>query len=364
MSEQTGGFAVYADIAAVTKRLAGEGIGKDRENKVQGYTFRGIDDIYNSVGPAIAEQGLCILPQMLERVVVEHQSKAGGLLLYVTVKAQFDFVSSKDGSRCSVVMYGEAMDSGDKATNKAMSAAFKYACMQVFCIPVAGDDADAHSPELVKTAKDKPRPEQGDAFGEFTVGKVATQKKDNPSNPGLVQPPQPPPTPLTVGQRVAALMEKHGKGKPYFASFFGGFLGVDALPADQTEYLPALLSIESHESLPQGARQFGADCARSELEVKRFAEAMKDINVPAHLKMVGITDDPASERLAYLRVLALTSQAPLMKGIRNLSGISFAEQVGRITGEKWSIDDLQGKDIDAALAALAAESAAKKKVIL
>ena len=40
--------------------------------------------------------------------------------------------------------YGEAMDSADKATNKAMSAAYKYAAIQAFCIPTEGDnDADA-----------------------------------------------------------------------------------------------------------------------------------------------------------------------------------------------------------------------------
>jgi hypothetical protein len=41
------------------------------------------------------------------------------------------------------------MDSADKATNKAMSAAYKYAAMQAFCIPTSGDnDADATSHEV------------------------------------------------------------------------------------------------------------------------------------------------------------------------------------------------------------------------
>jgi hypothetical protein len=36
------------------------------------------------------------------------------------------------------------MDSGDKATNKAMSAAYKYAAFQAFSIPTESDnDADA-----------------------------------------------------------------------------------------------------------------------------------------------------------------------------------------------------------------------------
>jgi hypothetical protein len=68
------------------------------------------------------------------------------VLFYVTVEAEFDFVSSQDGSKHTVKTYGEAMDSGDKATNKAMSAAYKYAAFQTFCIPTEGDnDADAHT---------------------------------------------------------------------------------------------------------------------------------------------------------------------------------------------------------------------------
>jgi hypothetical protein len=62
---------------------------------------------------------------------------------------RFDFVSADDGSMHEVVTFGEAMDSGDKATNKAMSAAYKYACMQAFCIPTEGDnDADAKTHEV------------------------------------------------------------------------------------------------------------------------------------------------------------------------------------------------------------------------
>ena len=40
------------------------------------------------------------------------------------------------------------MDRSDKSTNKAMSAAFKYACFQTFCIPTEEmRDADAESPQ-------------------------------------------------------------------------------------------------------------------------------------------------------------------------------------------------------------------------
>ena len=135
---------VYKAIATVQGHLAKEGISKSRSNQQQGYKFRGIDDIYNALSTTLAEAGLCILPTVLEREVSERQTQKGGTLFYVTVKVDFHFVCAADGSSHVVTTYGEAMDSADKATNKAMSAAYKYACLQAFCIPTEGDnDADA-----------------------------------------------------------------------------------------------------------------------------------------------------------------------------------------------------------------------------
>jgi len=145
--------AVYRAIAAVTGKLAKVGIAKDKKNDQQGYKFRGIDDVYNALSAFISEAGLCILPRVLSRQVTERASRNGGVLFYTVLDVEFDFVAAEDGSRHTVRMPGEAMDSGDKSTNKAMSAAYKYACIQAFCIPTAGDnDADktthdvAHDP--------------------------------------------------------------------------------------------------------------------------------------------------------------------------------------------------------------------------
>jgi hypothetical protein len=142
--QQEEAMNVYEAIAAVSAELAVAGIGKDRKNAQQGYSFRGIDDVFNALAPVLARHSLVILPRVMSREVVERQTQKGGALFYVTVGVEFDFVSAKDGSKHTVVTYGEAMDSADKATNKAMSAAYKYAAMQTFCIPTVGDnDADA-----------------------------------------------------------------------------------------------------------------------------------------------------------------------------------------------------------------------------
>jgi hypothetical protein len=145
--------AVYKAISKVAFRISKEGIAKARNNQAQGYKFRGIDDVYNALAPILAGEQLCILPVVTERSVVERVNQKGTALFYVTVKVDFTFVSAEDGSSHVVTTYGEAMDSGDKATNKAMSAAYKYAAMQAFCIPTEGDnDADATTHETAPAA--------------------------------------------------------------------------------------------------------------------------------------------------------------------------------------------------------------------
>lgn len=142
---------VYKAINAVQAELSKAGISKDHRNtQGAGYNFRGIDDVYNAVSPLLAKHGLCILPRMLSRTCDERQSKSGGALFYVTVEAEFDLVCAEDGSKHTIRTFGEAMDSGDKGTNKAMSAAYKYAAFQTFAIPTEGDnDADAHTHAVI-----------------------------------------------------------------------------------------------------------------------------------------------------------------------------------------------------------------------
>jgi hypothetical protein len=149
---------VLRAILAVATAIGETGIAKGRRNQQQGYSFRGIDEMYNALNPLMSAESLIILPRMLKRKQEERATRGGGALFYVTVTAEFDFTSCIDASVRTVRTYGEAMDTADKATNKAMSAAYKYAVMQTFAIPTEGDnDADAttHEP-LAKGAKPAP----------------------------------------------------------------------------------------------------------------------------------------------------------------------------------------------------------------
>ena len=151
---------VHEAITAVMADLAVAGIGKDRKNQAQGYAFRGIDDVYNALAPIMSKHKLMCLPRCLSRTVSERETAKGGTLFYVVVDVEYD-LTADDGSVHVVRVPGEAMDSGDKATNKAMSAAFKYMAMQVFCIPTEGDnDADAQTHEVKPRAAAPMSPNQ------------------------------------------------------------------------------------------------------------------------------------------------------------------------------------------------------------
>lgn len=135
---------VYQAIAAVMSDLSKVGIGKDKTNSSQNFKYRGVDDVMNVLAPMLSKHGLLILPRVTKYSCVERQSAKGNALFYTVLEVEYDFVGVEDGSKHLVgPIIGEAMDSGDKSSNKAMSIAYKYACFEAFCIPVVATDPDA-----------------------------------------------------------------------------------------------------------------------------------------------------------------------------------------------------------------------------
>ena len=148
---------VYEAISSVMAVMSKEGIAKDRRNQQQGYSFRGIDDVYNALGSVLAENKLMMLPRVVDQKREERATAKGGVLIYTILTVEFDMVCALDGSMHTVRMVGEAMDSADKSGNKAQSAALKYAALQVFMIPTEGDnDADAQTHEVAPKPPQKP----------------------------------------------------------------------------------------------------------------------------------------------------------------------------------------------------------------
>lgn len=140
---------VYTAILQVASAMSREGLRKDRVADAGAggrYRFRGVDDVMNALSPHLVEAMLVILPRVIDRVVSERTNDKGKVITYACVTVEFDLVSCVDGSKHTIATMGEAMDHSDKATNKAMSAAYKYAAFQAFCIPTEGDnDAENHN---------------------------------------------------------------------------------------------------------------------------------------------------------------------------------------------------------------------------
>lgn len=141
---------IYKAIPAIMEEIGH--IGKDKKNQQQGFMFRGIDQVMNTMKPLLAKHGVFIVPEILETNREERLTKSGGTLIYTIHKMKFHFIAD-DASWVAATVVGEGMDSADKSSNKAMAVAFKYACFQVFCIPteeMAKDDPDNYTVEASK----------------------------------------------------------------------------------------------------------------------------------------------------------------------------------------------------------------------
>ena len=133
-------------------------IGKDSKNEQQKFMYRGIDAVMNALNPVMSKLGLFICPEVLEQTREERVNKNGTTLLYSILKIKYTMYAP-DGSNVSCVVIGEGMDSGDKASNKAMSVGMKYAAFQLFMIPteeMVDPDAECHEVAPKKAKAEKP----------------------------------------------------------------------------------------------------------------------------------------------------------------------------------------------------------------
>jgi hypothetical protein len=166
---------VHTAILGVMDDLCKVGLSKDRTNQQQQFKYRGIDDLRNVLAPLLVKHKLLILPCVLSRQMTERESAKGGALFSVVLEVQYTFKSVIDDSTEIVgPIYGEAMDSGDKATNKALSVAYKYMCFDAFSIRTEGDDTandpDATTHEVLARAPEPPASIQPTWDGHQKVG--------------------------------------------------------------------------------------------------------------------------------------------------------------------------------------------------
>jgi len=147
---------IYQAIATAMSEI--EPIAKAERNKEQNFQYRGIDSVMNSLSPILVKNKIFIYPEVIDVKRTERTTQKGGTLLYSILTVKFHF-THEDGSEICCVVVGEGMDSGDKASNKAMAIAFKYACIQMFCIPTADiPDPDGETPPPSKPQNSPQKP--------------------------------------------------------------------------------------------------------------------------------------------------------------------------------------------------------------
>ena len=165
MAETAKKMSIYEAISRCMEEIGA--VGKDAVNKQQGFKYRGIDAVMNAINPALVKNHVFIVPEVLDQQRQERTTNKGAVLIYSICRIKYTFYA-EDGSFIEAVTVGEGMDSGDKATNKAMAIAFKYACFQVFCIPTEEmKDPDEETPDRVKPQFTPATPEQLHKINEF-----------------------------------------------------------------------------------------------------------------------------------------------------------------------------------------------------
>ena len=142
---------IYKAMNNVMKEIGS--VGKSQTNSAQNFKFRGIDQFINALNPALIKNSVFMTPRTVRydqelREVTRSNGKTG-VDKHVTLLVEYDFYA-EDGSKVTVgPIAAEGLDSGDKATNKALSAALKYALIQTFSVPTIDmAEADADSPEI------------------------------------------------------------------------------------------------------------------------------------------------------------------------------------------------------------------------
>ena len=154
---------IYSQMSKVMAEIGH--VGKDQKNSQQGFKFRGIDQFVNALYPALIKHGVFMAPRCTseshELKNVVRSSGKEGVDKHVTIMMEYDFFAD-DGSKVTIgPVPAEGLDSGDKATNKALSAALKYALIQTFSIPTEDmTDGDSDSPEISKSKTTNPEKEE------------------------------------------------------------------------------------------------------------------------------------------------------------------------------------------------------------
>lgn len=125
--------------------LAVPSVAKADWNNQSSYAFRGVDAVVDAVGPALRTHGVIVVPELVSAeytpvTVGKNRTEMSSVRLQV----KFTWYGP-DGDSITCCVAGEAFDSGDKATAKAHSVAYRTALIEVLCLATGDRDPDKDS---------------------------------------------------------------------------------------------------------------------------------------------------------------------------------------------------------------------------
>ena len=158
---KTTSMEIYKKIAAVMSEMGP--IAKDKRNTQQNYNFRGIDQLMDALSPIAAKHGIFPTTLKVEDIANEHVTSKNGGAGYRTVR-RFTFrIYAEDGSYIDTTTDGEAIDYGDKSSNKAYSVAYREAMFKLFIVPFENEDIEEQSHDLKPEPKPAAKPAKKDS---------------------------------------------------------------------------------------------------------------------------------------------------------------------------------------------------------
>ena len=117
------------------------GVSKGERNAQQGFNFRGIDAVMNAVAGPLMKHGVMAYPAKVVSIKRGTATTSkGSVMNTVEVVVQYAFTDGPETLYFEAP--GEAFDSGDKATAKAMSVAYRTALLQALTLPTDEPDPD------------------------------------------------------------------------------------------------------------------------------------------------------------------------------------------------------------------------------
>lgn len=140
---------LYQKLLLITEEIGK--IEKTGRNSQQGYEFIEQAQVVAEVRVQLAKHGVMIIPETVSRTLgryeVTRSNGKPGVDIHARVASRYTLVNADNPDEKMVCEWdaGEAIDSGDKATNKATTASHKYFLMKLFNISDK-DDPDAETP--------------------------------------------------------------------------------------------------------------------------------------------------------------------------------------------------------------------------